>query len=167
MKKRDASQALYKNKTWQSNLQASNNAAHLTRLFDRGKLTKRLRWFIARGLHLFPFRTEKLNLVAPMVLRKRESRSPPPSEESLTDTIRGAFSFFGRMGEWENGRNGMPGKTGKTENYGKPGRLGNDGRPGKQNPIRRIRLISLQFRARIVRNRILSGLQGQICGGNL
>ena len=61
-------------------------------------LKKRLRWFIARGLHLFPFRTEKLNLVAPMVLRKRESRSPPPSEESLTDTIRGAFSFLGEMG---------------------------------------------------------------------
>ena len=33
---------------------------------------------IARGLHLYPFRTEKLNLVASMVLRKRESRTPPP-----------------------------------------------------------------------------------------
>ena len=32
----------------------------------------------ARGLHLFPFRTEKLNPGAPMILRKRESRSPPP-----------------------------------------------------------------------------------------
>ena len=29
---------------------------------------------IARGFHLFPFRTEKLNPAAPMVLRKRESR---------------------------------------------------------------------------------------------
>ncbi len=28
----------------------------------------------ARGLHLYPFRTEKLNPAAPMVLRKRESR---------------------------------------------------------------------------------------------
>ena len=28
----------------------------------------------AQGLHLFPFRTEKLNLATPMVLRKRESR---------------------------------------------------------------------------------------------
>ena len=28
----------------------------------------------AQGLHLFPFRTEKLNLVTPMVLRKRKSR---------------------------------------------------------------------------------------------
>ena len=27
--------------------------------------------------HLFPFRTEKLSPTAPMVLRKRESRSPP------------------------------------------------------------------------------------------
>ena len=33
----------------------------------------------ARGSHLFPSRTEKLNPGAPMVLRKRESRSPPPS----------------------------------------------------------------------------------------
>ena len=32
------------------------------------------------GLHLFPFRTEKLNPSAPMVLRKRESRSPPSSK---------------------------------------------------------------------------------------
>ena len=29
---------------------------------------------IARGFHLFPFRTEKLNPAAPMVLRKWESR---------------------------------------------------------------------------------------------
>ena len=32
---------------------------------------------IAVGFHLFPFRTEKLSPTAPMVLRKRESRSPP------------------------------------------------------------------------------------------
>ena len=32
---------------------------------------------IASGFHLFPFRTEKLSPTAPMVLRKRESRSPP------------------------------------------------------------------------------------------
>ena len=35
---------------------------------------------IAQGLHLFPSRTEKLNLAAPMILRKWESRSPPPLE---------------------------------------------------------------------------------------
>ena len=29
---------------------------------------------IARGLHLFPFRTEKLNLATPMILRKWKSR---------------------------------------------------------------------------------------------
>ena len=29
---------------------------------------------IARGIHLFPFRTEKLSPVTPMVLRKWESR---------------------------------------------------------------------------------------------
>ena len=33
---------------------------------------------IAAGSHLFPFRTEKLSPCTPMVLRKRESRSPPP-----------------------------------------------------------------------------------------
>ena len=32
---------------------------------------------IAQGLHLLPFRTEKLNLVTSMVLLKRESRKPP------------------------------------------------------------------------------------------
>ena len=40
----------------------------------RRALMKRIQVTIAQGLHLFPFRTEKLNLVAPMVLRKRESR---------------------------------------------------------------------------------------------
>ncbi len=39
---------------------------------------KELKAATARGLHLFPFRTEKLNPGAPMILRKRESRSPPP-----------------------------------------------------------------------------------------
>ena len=40
---------------------------------------------IAPGFHLFPSRTEKLSPDAPMVLRKRESRSPPPllKEENL------------------------------------------------------------------------------------
>ena len=33
---------------------------------------------IAQGLHLLPFRTEKLNLVTSMVLLTRESRKPPP-----------------------------------------------------------------------------------------
>ena len=38
---------------------------------------KRIKVVIASGLHLYPYRTEKLNLITPMVLRKRESRSPP------------------------------------------------------------------------------------------
>ena len=38
---------------------------------------KDLKVVIATGFHLFPFRTEKLSPSAPMVLRKRESRSPP------------------------------------------------------------------------------------------
>ena len=33
---------------------------------------------IAQGLHLLPFRTEKLNLATPMVLPTRESRKRPP-----------------------------------------------------------------------------------------
>ena len=35
---------------------------------------RRTKAAIARGFHLFPFRTEKLNPAAPMVLRKWESR---------------------------------------------------------------------------------------------
>ena len=38
---------------------------------------KKTKAVIARGIHLYPFRTEKLSHAAPMVLRKRESRSPP------------------------------------------------------------------------------------------
>ena len=37
---------------------------------------------IAQGLHLLPFRTEKLNLVTSMVLPTRESRKPPPYKDS-------------------------------------------------------------------------------------
>ena len=44
-------------------------------LRPQGRETKKeIQVTIAQGLHLFPFRTEKLNLVTPMVLRKRESR---------------------------------------------------------------------------------------------
>ena len=39
---------------------------------------------IASGFHLFPFRTEKLSPTAPMVLRKRESRSPPSFQKALS-----------------------------------------------------------------------------------
>ena len=35
---------------------------------------KKIKVVIAQGFHLFPFRTEKLSLVTPMVLRKWESR---------------------------------------------------------------------------------------------
>ena len=40
-------------------------------------LSKRYSGGYSVGDHLFPFRTEKLSPTAPMVLRKRESRSPP------------------------------------------------------------------------------------------
>ena len=45
-----------------------------SRRHEKEKKTKAV---IARGIHLYPFRTEKLSHAAPMVLRKRESRSPP------------------------------------------------------------------------------------------
>ena len=52
---------------------------------------------IAPGFHLFPFRTEKLSPAAPMVLRKRESRAPPPLPEvPSTHTVRKGLRFFPR-----------------------------------------------------------------------
>ena len=48
------------------------------------------------GDHPFPFRTGQLSPPAPMVLRKRESRSPPAPTGGLavTGTVRQAPSFF-------------------------------------------------------------------------
>ena len=57
---------------------------------------KEIKVVIAWGFHLFPFRTEKLNLTTPMVLRKWESRSPPPSE-ALTQMSRGFFLLRGSV----------------------------------------------------------------------
>ena len=54
---------------------------------------KELKAATAGGLHLFPFRTEKLNPRAPMILRKRESRSPPPPRAPESDSSPGR-SFF-------------------------------------------------------------------------
>ena len=48
----------------------------------------------ARGIHLFPFRTEKLSPVAPMVLRKRESRESPPNEESYSNESDSLFLCY-------------------------------------------------------------------------
>ena len=48
---------------------------HVTRQSDRTRHSKDVTKAVtARGLHLFPFRTEKLNPATPMVLRKWESR---------------------------------------------------------------------------------------------
>gem|GEM_PF-6502722 len=54
---------------------------------------------IASGFHLFPFRTEKLSPTAPMVLRKRESRSPPSyfQVEALPARLLEGFSFLCTM----------------------------------------------------------------------
>ena len=49
-----------------------------TRTDGRHGRRKRIKAAMASGIHLFPFRTEKLSLTAPMVLRKWESRPPPP-----------------------------------------------------------------------------------------
>ena len=51
---------------------------------------------IALVFHLFPFRTEKLSPTAPMVLRKRESRSPPsfPKVRVPSPVIWGRDAFW-------------------------------------------------------------------------
>ena len=48
----------------------------------------------ARGIHLFPSRTEKLSHAAPMVLRKRESRSPPHEGKPGQRAIAARASLF-------------------------------------------------------------------------
>ena len=55
---------------------------------------------IALVFHLFPFRTEKLSPTAPMVLRKRESRSPPsfPKVRVPSPVIRGRDAFLACSG---------------------------------------------------------------------
>ena len=63
---------------------------------------------IALWFHLFPFRTEKLSTVAPMVLRKRESRSPPSFRRAPRQRCPGARRVFlggGRV-EVRKGQNG-------------------------------------------------------------
>ena len=49
---------------------------------------------IAQGLHLLPFRTEKLNLVTSMVLLTRESRKPPPYRDSDSYSPGLFFCFY-------------------------------------------------------------------------
>ncbi len=46
---------------------------------------------IARRFNLFPFRTEKLSVVTPMVLRKWESRSSPFSDPRFPLWMPGIF----------------------------------------------------------------------------
>ena len=50
--------------------------------------TKEFKAATARGIHLYPSRTEKLSPAAPMVLRKRESRSPPHRGKARTASNR-------------------------------------------------------------------------------
>ena len=46
--------------------------------YNSAKVLDKIKAVIAQGLHLLPFRTEKLNLATPMVLPTRESRKRPP-----------------------------------------------------------------------------------------
>ena len=46
--------------------------------YNSRKRLANIKAVIAQGLHLLPFRTEKLNLATPMVLPTRESRKRPP-----------------------------------------------------------------------------------------
>ena len=61
------------------------------------------------GDHPFPFRTGQLSPPAPMVLRKRESRSPPaPTGGPGGSTHHGgprapSFFFIQRFGAWDGG----------------------------------------------------------------
>ena len=48
--------------------------------YNSNCLLANIKAVIAQGLHLLPFRTEKLNLATPMVLPTRESRKRPPYE---------------------------------------------------------------------------------------
>ena len=47
----------------------------------------------SRGAHLFPFRTQKLSPLAPMVLLTRESRSPPVFIKSSSTLLMSFFCF--------------------------------------------------------------------------
>ena len=54
--------------------QSATDLTHTGRTISTGDWKRKTKVAIARGLHLFPFRTEKLNPATPMVLRKWESR---------------------------------------------------------------------------------------------
>ena len=57
---------------------------------------------IARGIHLFPSRTEKLSPAAPMVLRKWESRSPPHKKPGQDASRCPGFPFSLNQSNWTN-----------------------------------------------------------------
>ena len=64
--------------------------------YNSRKRLANIKAVIAQGLHLLPFRTEKLNLATPMVLPTRESRKRPPYRRSshLEDS---SFFVIGRF----------------------------------------------------------------------
>ena len=60
--------------------------------YNSAKVLDKIKAVIAQGLHLLPFRTEKLNLATPMVLPTRESRKRPPYRRGYNK--RCVLSFF-------------------------------------------------------------------------
>ena len=74
-----------------------------------GNAEQELLVVIAGRSHLFPFRTEQLSSLAPMVLRKWESRSLPAQiNQSLVAYLRnGAFRFLEIIVFKQNGQSGF------------------------------------------------------------
>ena len=69
-------------------------------------------WPTAPGPHLFPFRTEKLSPAAPMVLRQRESRSPPFFiQQAPGGDPPGAFPYAPSPGQYGGGGREAGGKV--------------------------------------------------------
>ena len=58
------------------------------------KVTKEIKAVIASGYHLYPYRTEQLSPIAPMVLRKWESRTPPYSDAPEGKIFRGVVVYI-------------------------------------------------------------------------
>ena len=76
--------------------------------FDTAGWSKAVKVVLVLWFHLFPFRTEKLSTVAPMVLRKRESMSPPSFRRAPRQRCPGARRVFvgGESGGVRKGQSG-------------------------------------------------------------
>ena len=83
---------------WQPKLNSVYAVSLTLQVIPRGRRPaarkKKIKAGTARGIHLFPSRTEKLSHAAPMVLRKRESRSPPHEGKPGQRAIAALASLF-------------------------------------------------------------------------